>query len=235
MSRRRRRRSRASAWLRTLLGLALAPTSVGALLVSAAALGGLTGSSRGAGLFLCGLAGYALLHAAGLLRLRRFYVFSHELTHALAAWMFGARVLSFVVRGESGHVDLSRSNIFISLAPYWVPFYSLSLVLAYRLLLWVGPPAHLREVFLTGMGASIAFHLAHTVESLWATHQSDLDEAGIALSMALIALLNGVFVLGALKCLFPRLVSLSAALSRAGEITRTFWTEAASLAARGVS
>ncbi len=204
-------------------------------MVAAAALGGLTGASGGTALFLGGFAGYALLHATGLLRLKRLYIFSHELTHAIAAWMFGARVLSFVVRGESGHVDLSRSNIFISLAPYWAPFYSLLLVFAYRLLLWAGPPAHLREVFLAGMGASIAFHLAHTVESLWATHQSDLDEAGIALSMALIALLNGVFVLGALKCLFPRLVSLSAALSRTGEITRTFWNEAASLAARGFS
>jgi hypothetical protein len=157
-------------------------------------------------------------------------VFAHELTHALAAWAGGGKVYAFVVRGDSGRVDLSHAGPFVALAPYWVPLYALALAGAYRLWLWRGAPDWSREAFLAAMGAALAFHLLHTARSLWQTHQSDLDEAGPALSLALIALLNSAVLLAALKCLFPERVGLGAAFASVSAATAAFWGGAAELA-----
>src|SRR5262245_15425951 len=45
------------------------------------------------------------------------YVFGHELTHALWAWLFGGRVKKFKVTSKGGHVVISKSNFLIVLAP----------------------------------------------------------------------------------------------------------------------
>jgi nitrate reductase NapE component len=222
MARRRRKKH----WARLLLliaGVCLTPTSLAVLFSAAAELGGLAGQRGGTQFFLGGAAGYTFLHILQLLRLRRAYVFAHEFTHALAAWMSGGKVYSFVVGKEGGHVDLSHSSVFIALAPYVFPLYALCVVGAYRVLLWVGPPAHAQVAFLALMGAVLAFHVAHTVESLWTTHQSDLDQVGFSMSMALIVGLNGLLLLGALKCLFPEQVALSSSIARVGEVTQAFW------------
>ncbi len=228
-----RRRGKPFALLRPLLGFALAPTSVAVIFTAAATLGSLTGRSSGTVYFLSAFACYAVLHALRLLTLHRLYVFAHEFTHALAAWSLGGKVFALVVRRQSGHVDLSRTNAFISLAPYWVPLYALGAIAGYRALLWWGPPAHAREIFLALMGACLAFHFAHTVEALWTTHQSDLNEAGFPLSISLIVLLNGVILLAAIKCLFPRWVSLADCARQVGDITVMFWGGAAGLMRRG--
>lgn len=226
---RRPRRSRKAAArralsvLRTLAGAALAPTSVATLLVAARSLGSLDAGGEAVKYFLGGLGGYAALYFFGLLRMRPAYVFAHELSHAIAAWMGGAKVLKFAVRSGSGHVDLSRSSVFIALAPYWVPLYAVLTVGIYRLTLWAGPVAYARETFLALMGVTLSFHFLHTVESLWNTHQGDLDEAGLMLSMALIILLNGCVLLVALKCLFPLSIFLAEELGRIREITLGFW------------
>lgn len=219
--------------LKSLLGLALAPTAFGTLLAAAAEFGSLGPRSGGkTGYFLGAFLAYAAAHALGLIRLRRLYVFAHEATHALAVWLGGGKVYAFVVKAESGHVDLSHSSVFVALAPYWLPLYTLAVLLAYRVALWLGPPAHAREVFLAAMGATLAFHLAHTAASLWDTRQSDLDEAGPILSLSLIAFLNGGLILAALKCLFPGLVSLDSAARGVWSITLEFWRGAAGLAGR---
>lgn len=219
----RRRRGGGLSTLRCVLGLLIAPTAIAIVFVSVLSLGDLTAGASGAHYFLSAFAGYAVLHVLRCMRLYRFYVFAHECTHALAAWATGGKVFSFVVRKQSGYVDLSHSNAFIALAPYWVPLYALLSVAAYRLVLWWGAPPYAREVFLALMGASLAFHFSHTVEALWVTHQSDLDEAGFLFSMALIVFLNGVLLLAAVKCLFPQDVSLADSVTRVAEITRFFW------------
>ncbi|MFH2202382.1 MAG: hypothetical protein ABIJ96_04665 [Elusimicrobiota bacterium] len=230
---RRRKGWKALSVLRSLLGVALAPTAVAAVFTAAAALGGLSSRLPGTVYFLSAFAGYSLLHALRFLTLYRFYVFAHELTHALAAWALGGKVFALAVGKQSGHVDLSRTNAFIALAPYWVPFYSLLAVAAYRMVLWWGSPPYARETFLALMGATLAFHFAHTIEALWTTHQSDLDEAGFPLSISSIVLLNGLLLLAAVKCLFPHAVSFADGLRQMGAITALFWGGAAGLLHKG--
>lgn len=219
----RRASRRAGRTLRAVAGAALAPLSLAAGLAAVGAVASLAagalsspgGGASGGSLFLCAFFGYAALHALRLVRLRRLYVLGHELAHALAAWARGGKVYRIVVRAESGYVNLSRTGIFVALAPYWLPVYAVAVVAAYRAALWAGPPPWAAEAFVLLMGASLSFHLSHTVESLTTARQSDLDSAGVPLSLALIVLLNALVVLAALKCLFPAQVSVAAAAARA--------------------
>lgn len=214
-------------------GVALAPFAAGCLWSAASALFGAT-ATRAAAPFLAGFAGYLLAHVL-VWKPVTLYVLGHEMSHALAAWMGGAKVYAVSVGQRGGHVDLSRSSAWIALAPYVLPVYAVFAVAAYRLVLWWAPsggpgllgPEGLRSIFLLAMGASLSFHLTHTVEILWSRRQPDLDMAGGAVfSLPLIAAANGLVLLAALKCLFPKTVSLARALEAAWGIGAGFWRAA---------
>jgi len=204
--------------------LALLPTS-SALIISAARAFTEISSSVSAGpkWFVSGAAAYTTLHVLGILRFKRAYVFAHESCHALAAWLRGGKVFGMVVKEESGHVDLSKMDAFIALAPYWIPLYALLTVGVYRVGLWAGFTGR-EDIFLAVMGGFLAFHLLHTASSLWATHQSDLDQAGVTLSISLVLLLNAIVLLVSMKCLFPTGVSLQEALRWTLQVSKGFWT-----------
>jgi len=212
----RRRRSPAF----TALGLVLVPTAVAAGLAAAHTLFTLASSIS---FFSVGFGTVLVLHAARLIRGERAYVFAHELTHAVAAWFQGGKVLAFVVKADSGHVDLTKMNAFIALAPYWIPLYALVTVALYKIAAVSGPWPRQEQVFLAVMGGALAFHFAHTARALWSTHQSDLDHLGISLSLSLIALLNAGVLLGALKCLFPKEVSPADSIRWVVSVTKMFW------------
>lgn len=226
-----RRRGGAFPRFRALAGFALAPSALAAVFAAVSAFGGLTRCDGGAEWFLGAFCAYLLSHLLRWLTFQRAYVFAHEFAHALAAWATGGKVFAFVVRKQSGHVDLSHTSAFICLAPYWVPVYALAAVGAYRAALWGGNIPRAREAFLAVMGAALAFHIAHTVEALWTTHQSDLDEAGFPLSISLIVFLNGLILLVSAKCLFPASVSLADGLGTVARVTSGFWMGLWSLAA----
>ena len=106
--------------VRLLIGLALMPSSALTLAAAAKALALLASRSSAAFPFVAGLllatAAWIFLRYcsvsdagpvgwAGALA-RRTYIFGHELTHALAAWSVGGKVLGFKVGETAGHVDL---------------------------------------------------------------------------------------------------------------------------------
>src|SRR5690349_12025318 len=47
------------------------------------------------------------------------YVFGHELTHAVWAWLFGGKVRKFKASADGGHVVVTKHNFLIGLAPYF--------------------------------------------------------------------------------------------------------------------
>src|ERR1035437_2598293 len=61
----------------------------------------------------------------------RTYVFGHELTHALAGILCGAKVKNFNVAATGGSVCLTKTNIWIALSPYFVPIYTVILLCVY--------------------------------------------------------------------------------------------------------
>ena len=114
-------------FLRLLLGLTLLPMCWGvsrAFFDSIVIAAGTTGWMGPEALSLLGgiaafaLAWFALSHPV------RMYVLGHELTHALWGLLFGARPSDVRVSASGGSVKLTKSNMLITLAPYFFPFYT---------------------------------------------------------------------------------------------------------------
>lgn len=119
----------------------------------------------------------------------RVYVAAHELTHALWGLLFGARVSHLQVSERGGSVRLSKTNMLITLAPYFFPLYTVIVILL-RLLagLFMDPiPLPLLWLFLVGL--TWGFHVCFTVQSLM-TQQPDINEYGRIFSYAVIYLFN---------------------------------------------
>jgi hypothetical protein len=124
----------------------------------------------------------------------KMYVWGHELTHALWGLMTGSKVGKIKVGENGGYVNLTNPGIFTTLAPYFVPFY-LVVVLLLRLvagLFWDMEPYALWWLGLFGM--AYGFHVTYTVRSL-TERQPDIKEFGHVISYVLILLIN-VLVFG---------------------------------------
>jgi Peptidase M50B-like len=133
---------------------------------------------------LCWLVIYALLPKPIWI-----YVFGHELTHAVWAWAFGARVKRFRATSDGGHVVVSRSNFLIALAPYFFPFYAVLLVSVFVVghLIWNW--GQYQAWFHLLLGAAYAFHVTLTCHIL-KTSQSDITQQGYFFSTIIIFLGN---------------------------------------------
>ncbi|HPK37945.1 MAG TPA: hypothetical protein PLH01_06655 [Kiritimatiellia bacterium] len=119
----------------------------------------------------------------------RVYVIAHELTHAFWGLLFGARVSNLRVSSRGGSVRLTKTNLLITLAPYFFPLYTILVVLLYLLVgLFVRPmPFPLLWLFLVGLTWS--FHVTFTLQSLM-TSQPDIQEYGLVFSYTIIYLFN---------------------------------------------
>ena len=140
------------------------------------------------------------------------YVFGHELTHALWAWLFGAQLKKLKVSSEGGHVVVSKSNFLIALAPYFFPLYVVLIVAVFSIghLIW-GWRSHLVWFHLL-IGAAYAFHVTLTGHVL-KTQQSDITSQGWLFS-AVIIFLGNVCVL---------LLGVPLLTTKAGPLTAMGW------------
>jgi hypothetical protein len=129
------------------------------------------------------------------------YVFGHELTHALCAWCFGAKVQGFRVGRGGGEVRVSRSNTIIALGPYFLPIYAILWSLAaLGARIWLGRPDWLLPVFHAGLGFTYAFHVTMTAVIL-RVRQPDLVGEGFLFSAVVIWFGNVLVPLIALPAL----------------------------------
>jgi hypothetical protein len=176
--------------LKLLFGLSLVPFCLGFTWQIAAAVFSLTFKPLFPYYFIAG--GLAYLTAHILFRKPILtYVFGHELTHAFFAVLFGGAVKSFHASDRGGRVTITKSNFIITLAPYFFPFYTFMVLLAY----WGAAAAEVRGagpwlVFLSG--ATFTFHLVLTLAFLRAD-QDDIKEHGAIFSYPLIYLFNVIF------------------------------------------
>ncbi len=136
----------------------------------------------------------------------RLYIWGHELTHAIWGLMTGARVGKIRVTKNGGSVPLSQAGLFTTLAPYFVPFYTL-VVLLLRLLLGLVidmAPWELAWLFLIGLTWS--HHATYTLRSLL-QHQPDIEMYGRLFSLTVIAAFNllllGYIIVGASNATLP--------------------------------
>jgi hypothetical protein len=132
----------------------------------------------------------------------RSYVLAHEMSHVLAAWISGQHADQLKVGANGGSVRVSQSNLFIALAPYMLPFYSL-LLFAFHLLasLWWDPrlwSAYLPLAF----GFTWSFHITFTLLAL-SRKQSDLHPYGLLGAFPVILLGNLLILVVALSVITP--------------------------------
>ena len=185
-------------FLRLLAGLALLPAAWGCAFALADAVRAMPVPDDsifppGVVALLAGIVAFVVMWIA-FPRPVRAYVLGHELTHAVWGLMFGARVSDLRVRENGGSVKLSKSNLLITLAPYFFPFYTIAVFLvAVAVRLWAGrlpcPPA-----WMFAVGFTWCFHFCFTVQSLM-QHQPDILEYGRVFSWTLIFIINAVGVL----------------------------------------
>jgi hypothetical protein len=153
--------------------------------------------------FLWGVVAYCLIQLL-LIKPAFLYVLGHESVHVLATWLCLGRVTSFNVSPQGGSVTTSKSNLFISLSPYFVPIYSILLIAAYYILnhifIW---RLFAAKHFLFLLGLTLAFHIAMTVDTL-KIRQPDLIKTGYVTSVVFIYTINLIAISGALGIIFQR-------------------------------
>lgn len=149
--------------------------------------------------FLVGLAGGVVFFTL-VSRVLFLYVFGHELTHWFVAKLFLRKTDGMRVESRGGSVAVQQPNIWIILAPYFVPFYSLLWILIYGVFRFgYGAPAPptMSKIFYAGLGITYAFHVVCTIHSLL-REQSDVQLHGYFLSMSLVICTNVLLVACAL-------------------------------------
>ena len=130
------------------------------------------------------------------------YVFGHELSHAIAGILSGAKIKKFNIGEKSGSVALTKDNIWITLAPYFFPIYTFAIMIIYISLGWFTNIKQFYGYFLFLVGFSIAFHIALTIYIL-SIEQPDLRIYGTFFSYVVIFAVNiAVFTLLA-ALIFP--------------------------------
>ncbi|MBN2684260.1 MAG: hypothetical protein JXR40_03180 [Pontiellaceae bacterium] len=119
----------------------------------------------------------------------RTYVFAHELTHALWALVLGAKVGKIEIRKKGGHVQLSKTNFLIALAPYFFPFYTMLLIGIYSLLgIWL-EVERFSPLLLAAAGLTWSFHITFTLHVL-SHRQPDIQDHGRIFSYTVILIMN---------------------------------------------
>ncbi len=140
----------------------------------------------------------------------RLYVAGHELTHWLTAKAFRRRTGRLRIGKAEGSVSVQRPNIWIMLAPYFFPFYTVVWISVIKIIeIWYIETGLLIALYL-GTGLTYAYHIFMTMLAL-SKEQTDLKMYGYSFSMCLIILINFFIVYCGLS-LFSDNVEYSATL-----------------------
>jgi len=140
-----------------------------------------------------GMAAFALSWAT-LSHPVRMYVLGHELTHALWGLFFGARPSDVRVSESGGSVRLTKSNLLITLAPYFFPFYTFVVIVVALVTYAFLRPLPFLPLWTFLIGFTWAFHVLFTFETL-TQRQPDVRLYGRIFSWTLIFIFNVALVL----------------------------------------
>ena len=184
-------------FLRMILGVLLLPMCWGvvrafcdSVMASAGESGGITAESIAlvggkAALARCWM---AVSHPV------KTYVLGHELTHALWGLLFGAMPSKLRVSAAGGSVNLTKSNMLITLAPYFFPFYTFLVIVVALITSAFIRPLPCLPLWMFAVGFTWAFHALFTLETL-AQRQPDVKLYGRIFSWVFIFLANVALIL----------------------------------------
>jgi hypothetical protein len=180
-------------WLRWLLGLLLLPV----LVVEAMSAWSLLRNAPPTHEMLAFCLGFIfwVLVFHGLLRPFRAYVLAHELSHAIWGFLSGASVTDLRVSHKGGSVQLSEAGLFVTLAPYFLPLYTLLILLLFGVFSLFFDPTPWFIPWMAALGASWGFHVTFTLSITLDSPQPDLREYGYFFSSVLILIINAGILL----------------------------------------
>ncbi len=180
-----------------LLGVALLPMCWGvvrafcdSVVAAAGESGGITAESIA---LLGGMLAFALCWMSVPHPVKT-YVLGHELTHAIWGLLFGAVPSRLRVSESGGSVNLTKSNMLITLAPYFFPFYTFVVVIAAIVTYAFVRPLPWLPLWMFMVGFTWAFHVLFTIETL-SQRQPDVKLYGRVFSWVFIFLANVALVL----------------------------------------
>ncbi len=186
------------AFLRMLFALAalpfcwaLARVLFDAVWAAAGRGGGVFGAETIA--FVAGMAAFLVVWVC-LPHPMKTYVLAHELTHALWGLLFFAKPSKLRVAASGGSVRLTKSNLLITLAPYFFPFYSFIVILLALATWWFVRPLPCLPAWMFAIAFTWAFHILFTLDTL-ATRQPDITLYGRIFSWTFIYVANVAVVL----------------------------------------
>lgn len=120
----------------------------------------------------------------------RAYVLGHELTHAIWGLLFGAKIGKLKVTVTGGSVVLNKSNLLITLAPYFFPFYTFLLLFIQWIVSLFVSPIPWPWCWHFFLGFTWSFHICFTLQSLFTVAQPDVKEYGRLFSYGFIYGIN---------------------------------------------
>jgi len=182
--------------IRFLIGLALLPLCWGetrAFLDGVSSTADSTVFSAETIALLGGIMAFALCWAS-LSHPVRAYVLGHELTHAIWGLAFGARPSALQVNSTGGSVRLTKSNLLITLAPYFFPFYTFVVIVSALVTYAFLRPLPYLPLWMFLIGFTWAFHVLFTLETL-TQRQPDVRLYGRLFSWTFIYIANLLIVL----------------------------------------
>ena len=184
-------------FLRMLLGVALLPMCWGvvrafcdSVVAAAGESGGITAESIA---LLGGMLAFALCWMSVPHPVKT-YVLGHELTHAIWGLLFGAVPSRLRISESGGSVNLTKSNMLITLAPYFFPFYTFVVVIVAIVTYAFVRPLPWLPLWMFMVGFTWAFHVLFTIETL-SQRQPDVKLYGRVFSWVFIFLANVALVL----------------------------------------
>ena len=128
----------------------------------------------------------------------RTYVLAHELTHALWALLMGAKIGKMRITKKGGHVEVSKTNFWITLAPYFFPLYTFIIIGVFYISSLFFDSHSYFSIWLGSIGFTWAFHIIFTIDML-KTKQTDITEHGKFFSCLIIycvhLILIGIWVI----------------------------------------
>ena len=184
-------------FLRMILGVVLLPMCWGvvrafcdSVMAAAGESGGITAESIA---LVGGMAAFVLCWMAVSHPVKT-YVLGHELTHALWGLLFGAMPSKLRVSAAGGSVNLTKSNMLITLAPYFFPFYTFLVIVVALITSAFIRPLPCLPLWMFAVGFTWAFHALFTLETL-AQRQPDVKLYGRIFSWVFIFLANVALIL----------------------------------------
>ena len=148
------------------------------------------------------LAGILLFHRFPLIPL---YILGHELSHWFTAKLFRLKTGKIRLHRNHGSVEIDNPNVWVTLAPYFVPLYTLLLLGIWGQLVWFvpQPPSWAGWLAAVLIGLSYGYHIALTWRAL-RQGQEDLRIHGVCFSLSLIVMMNLLLLYGGMWLLIPK-------------------------------